>query len=158
MISNAFRGCLTYANLALAANPSLAAGVWAQVGEYTVPDGTAIALGFGAQQGQDQAQGRIYLKMIDDTAGDATEEPGMLRLELRNPRGIPVRTLFESRSEALSASTDRTKQLPFPELNVVATEGWKLALLMKADAADIVQMTKSVAAIDCTFYDYDDKR
>jgi hypothetical protein len=150
-VSNAFRGCLTYANIALAADPVMAAGVMQQIGEYKVPDGTAIALGFGNQQGQESAQGRIYMKLIDDAAA---EEAGMLRIELRNPRGIPVRTLFESRTEALSASTDRTKQLPFPEQNVVLTEGWKLAFLAECDAADTIDMSACLAAIDVTFYDY----
>lgn len=153
-ISNPFRGCLTFPDIQGAADPVCAAGEFVQIGCFTVPDGTALALGFGSQEGQESAQGRIYVKLIDDTAGNVTEEPGTLRLELRNPRNIPVRTLFESRTEALSASTTRPDQLPFAQMRQVATEGWKIVALFKADAADTLQRAYCVARIDCTYFDY----
>lgn len=129
------------------------ANKYVEVGRYAVPQGMGVALGYGPSGLQDSASGRMYIKMIDDTAGDATEETGMTRIEVRNAQDRFVKLLFEGSSDALSASTTRSEQIPFAEMNEIIGYGYSIVMLFKSAAADVVQYDFSKVQLDVTTYD-----
>lgn len=152
MISNPFASAINNAKLGWTADTTVVADKFVEIGRYTVPAGSAICLGYGVQSGMDNAVGRCYIKLIDDTAGDATEEHGLLRLEVRDPQDRPVEVLWEARTEQTGASTTQNLKIPFPEHAAKFGEDWALVLLFKSDAADIIQWDFSKVLFDITIY------
>lgn len=152
MLMNPFRSVLKASDL-LDADTVLSNGKYVELGRYTVPAGTAVAIGYGGNVGQDSAQGRFYADINDDTATPADED-GMLRLVLLDPQERVVETLFECHTSQLRTSaTDRTQQLPMPEHPAKFGEDWILALEMKGDAdGDTVKVSVCVLYLDITVY------
>ena len=154
-LANPYRSTFRAANFATA-DVTMIANQYVEYGRYTVPAGQGVALGYGALAGQDSAIGRIYMKFIDDTAGDVTPEEGMVRIEIRNPQDRPVKTLFEGRTEALRtliASPASNEMMPFPMMADVITEDFAIVVLFRADAADIIQWDFTVFMMDYTNFD-----
>lgn len=124
---------------------------WVEIGEYVVEAGLYYTPGWGFSTSQSDADGRIYAKFIDDTAGNVTEETGVLRVVAYTPDDMPIGVLFESRTESLNSSaTDRTKQMPFPKLPIKLGLNYKYKFFFKSDASDILQKAYCVILIDIT--------
>lgn len=152
-IERPFPSTLNKANL-FAADKAVVAGEFVQLGRYTVPAGTAIALGFGALEGQDTAVGRLLIDMKNNAVAPGANIEGLLRLTVRNPQDRPVMILAESRTERVRlGSTDPKLQRPLPWTNAVLTEDFSLVLEFKADAAGTAGSANSTVLVDITTYD-----
>jgi hypothetical protein len=149
LLINPFRSVLKATDL-LDADTTLATDKFTEIGRYTVPAGTAVAIGYGGSNGQDSAQGRFYADI--NKAGPADVD-GIVRLVLLDPQERVVETLFECHTAQLRTSaTDRSQQLPMPEHPAKFGEDWILALHMKGDAADLVDVSICVLYMDVTVY------
>lgn len=125
-----------------------------ELGRFRVLPGTAIALGFGDFSGQDSAVGRVFIDIRDNGTAPGLVLNGMVRLDLENPRGRVVRTLFEMRSEALrTTQANRSLHIPLPELDAVAGEDWAIVLRWRADAAGTLGRVNTLIQLDVTSYD-----
>jgi hypothetical protein len=108
-------------------------------------------LGFGQQQGQQDAQGRIFVDIRDNTVSPGAVVPGVVRLTAYTPQDRPLVILAEFRVETLNQNTsDRTKQLPFPESIYQLSEDKKLVIEFKPDATATVSNTNTKMVIDIT--------
>lgn len=154
-LQNAYKSTLNQS--IMGTDPTTVVGQYVEIARYIVVAGQGIALGYGNLAGQSDAIGRIYMKIIDDTAGDVTLEPGMIRIEARNPQDRPIATLFEARTEDLNcnalASPTPADKVSFPMMKDVLTEDFAIVVLLKADAADILDTTDCVMSIDITNFD-----
>lgn len=127
---------------------SVPAGNFVTIGEYKVEAGEIVTLGYGPSTTQTQAQGRLYMKLQNATPA---EIKGMVRLVIMTNQDIPLRTLFEARTEALNTSaTDRTKQIPFAEMNAGAGRDKKIVVQFKSDTTDTIQQENSTLLMDYT--------
>lgn len=152
-ITGAYMGTLTKSDFGLA-NTTLVAGAWVRVGAYTVVAGEAIELGFGDNDNVSDALARIYTKFQTVTPAEC---PGRLRVLIEHPDGRMVEDgyVFESHSNALGASTDRTKQVPFSRKRKAATEDKKIVLEFRLDvgsALTAMTVATSEIYIDVTRY------
>lgn len=148
-IKESYQSALTELEL-IKANLALTQGIYNRVGVYTVQAGEAIELGYGANGTQSDATGRVYAKFQDATPA---EIKGSMRLTLEDAQGRVIRYISEFRTEALSASTDRTKQIPFPMSHIGATEDKRIVLEFKPDAAGKTMVAaNSVITMDITRY------
>jgi hypothetical protein len=126
-----------------------AVGVPTLIGKLTVSSGTAISLGVGDQEGQDNAEGRLYVDIVDDTAA---AEDGMLRFEARDPNETETYILYDLstiKGRAGDADT-RAAQVPFKAQNFWIPENWSIQCWMRPDAAgDVVDVSASTFLADC---------
>lgn len=142
-----FRSAFTQADI-IKDSTAVPAGNFVNIGEYKVSAGEEIILGFGQQSGQENAQGRLFGKLQNSTP---TEIKGVLRLVVMTNQDIPLATLFEGRTEALNSSaTDRTKQIPFPQMSVGAGQDKKIVLQFKADSASTISLANTTILMDIT--------
>lgn len=152
MLINPFPSCLTENDLLSEGTIALLASKWQELGRKVVPAGTAYAIGYGNERGMDNAVGRVYMKIYDDTVTPVAE-PGMVRLELRDPQDRPIETLAEWRTEQLETSaTDRQQMIPLPEHVAAFGEDWSLVLMFRPDAADTVVKGNCKILLDVTIY------
>lgn len=143
---------LTQADLFDESTISCSAGVPVKIGEYQVQAGEEIAIGYGPFAGQQDAIGRFFAAIYDDTATPAIE-PGQVRLSVWDPQNRPILVLWEGRTETTNMGlTDRSQRVPMPEHNVNLTEDQKLILEFISDAADTIVKASSTIALDCTRY------
>ncbi|MBX6773019.1 MAG: hypothetical protein IRY83_14920 [Chloroflexi bacterium] len=150
-VSNPHRSALNQAALAWKGTPLTADGTFQEIARYTVPEGEAVAIGYGQQSGQDSAIGRIYA-LIKDSANAAVN--GQVRIDLHDPQDRATITLFEARTEQLATDqADRRKQLPFPSGRDVATQNWSLVIKIAPDSAATPSQANSVLVLDVTRYD-----
>lgn len=146
-----FRSAFTKENLIATDTVSLPAGIFQRVGQYKVEAGELITIGYGEQSGQQNAQGRIFAKMMDNSAAPGTKVPGMVRLVIYSPQDRPLHILGEWRTETLeSGETDRTKQIPLPENMNWLSEDKKLVLEFKADSTTTLGKANSSITLDMT--------
>lgn len=145
IVKEAYQSAFTEKDL-IPADVTLSAGIYNRVGAYTVQAGEAIELGYGSNGTQSDATGRIYMLLKSSSA----EIKGTVRLTLEDAQGRVLRYIAEYRTEALSASTDRTKQIPFPMTHIVGTEDKKFVLEFKPDAAATLAKAQSVVTMDIT--------
>ncbi|QHA00531.1 hypothetical protein [Dehalobacter restrictus] len=129
-----FRSAFTESDLIDGATVSVLAGQFVKLGEYQVQAGELVAVGYGAESGQESAQGRIYALLKDGEAVPGIIN-GVVRVSIYSPQDRPIEILQEYRTETLNtSSTDRTKQVPLPLINAFVSEDKKIVLEMKADA------------------------
>ena len=124
------------------------AGEYKVIGSYTVLAGEVIFPGFGGYDSMENAVGRIYalLKVAADT-----EVKGEYMLAVLSPQDIPLKILGNWRTEDWNTSvTDKTKQIPFPKMNIGASKDKKIVLYFKADATSTLDHTKCVMLMDIT--------
>lgn len=119
---------------------------------FTVPAQTAYRWGFGDADHPDN-QGYIYLSLVDDTAGDATQEDGTIRMNISDNRGLRRETKLEMETEQLDGSqVDRRIQIPLPEQGPLARFNDILFLEFRARAVDIIQPDFCVLRLPVTLY------
>lgn len=145
-----FRSALTAADLISAATVTLTAGSVIKVGERKVEAGEMIALGYGQESGQNNAQGRIFMDLKDTTATPVAIK-GLVRLTAYSPQNRVIRILGEWRAEVLGTGAgDRTKQVPLPEDLYLLPEDRKLVLEIIADATQTLSKANSTIYVDTT--------
>lgn len=143
-----YRGALTRPDIMTDATVNVFASRFTQIGEVKIGAGIWYTLGYGFSASQGDAEGRIYA--IFQTAVPA-EVKGTLRIEAFTPDDRNIAVLFESRTEALNSSaTDRTKQIPFPEMMQALGEDYKFKFFFKADADNVLTSANCTIVIDIT--------
>lgn len=130
-------------------NVTLVQGQWVKLGENICPAGLYRSIGYGSNGSQADATGRIYVKLNSSTP---TEQTGRFRISIFSPQDRSMMVLGEWHSSALDQNaTDRTKQLPLPQIQAQIGKDYKFVFEFKADAAGLtVTAANSVIVIDCT--------
>lgn len=147
-----FRSALTIADF-MAADVACNPGVYNQLGKRQIMAGELLSLGFGQQSGQNDAAGRIFIDLKDNSASPGADVAGKVRLTAYTPQMRPLVILCEYRTDTLNANgSDRTKWLPLPESVYQLSEDKYLVLEFLPDsaAAITVSHTNSKAVIDIT--------
>ena len=141
-----FRSAFTQADL-IKADTLCPAGQSTKLGEYVVPAGENVSLGYGRLLGQESAEGRIFMDIQDATG--AVE--GTVRLIVHSAQNRPHAIIHEYRTETLRQNaTDRTKQLAFPDSILYVTEDKKIVLEFIADVEKTVSKSKTKILMDIT--------
>lgn len=147
-----YRSAFTQEDLVSGATVSVIGGQFVRTGEYDTKAGEAVCVGWGGQSGQESAQGRIFMKLMDDQATPVLIN-GLIRMSIYSPQDRPIEILGEWRTETLYTNeTDRTKQISFPEHAAGATEDKKIVLEFKADASATLVKANSKIVMDITRY------
>lgn len=134
--TNTFASAMTEADLISAATVALVAGTFSKLGEYIVKAGELLTIGQGYHDGQQDATGRVYAKLADNSTSPGVELKGLVRLNFYDANDNFIRTLGEWRTEILDqSSTDRTKQVPLPAQKYYISRDKKLVLEFKPDAS-----------------------
>lgn len=142
-----FRSAFTQADLIKAAETDCIAGNPIKLGEYVVPAGELVSIGYGNLNGQQNATGRIYADLQSSTGA----VDGLLRISAFSPQDRPKEILREYRTETLRQNaTDRTKQVPFEEHQLAISEDKKIVLEFIADTTVKVDKSKSKLLMDIT--------
>lgn len=142
-----FRSAFTQADLISSATVSTVAGNPIKLGEYVVPAGELVSIGYGSLNGQQNATGRIFIDLQNATV----PVEGLVRISAFSPQDRPKEILREYRTETLRQSlTDRTKQVPFEEHQLAVSEDKKIVLEFIADVTGIVDKSKSKILMDIT--------
>jgi len=142
-----FRSAFTKNELIDTATVVCVAGNPIKLGEYVVPAGELVAIGYGDHDGQESANGRIYIDLKSTTA----EVDGLVRLSAFSPQDRPFEILREYRTETLRQGTgDRTKQIPFPVHDLNISEDKKIVLEFIADSGVTVSKADSTILMDIT--------
>lgn len=145
-----FRSAFNLANFNSPATVALVAGSIVRLGEYKVQAGELICNGFGEQTGQDNAVGRVFMKLMDTTA-TPVQIHGMVRLSVYSPQNRPLLILSEHRTEILaSGETDRSLQTPYPEDVNWIQEDKKLVLEFIPDTTATFSKANSKVLMDMT--------
>lgn len=109
-----YRSAFTKDKLAIGTTTSVVAGQSIQLGKYQVQAGEMIQLGYGANDSQEGASGRIYIDIKDNGTAPGTNVEGVVRFTVYSPQMRPIRILAEFRTETLRTDkTNRTLQVPF---------------------------------------------
>jgi hypothetical protein len=153
VIKNPFRTTLNKGSL-MSGDVVASATQYVELGRFTVQAGVALAVGFGAMEGQDSAAGRVYIDLKDTTAAPGAAVNGQLRIDIHNAQDRVQSTIWEARTESVrSSASDRTQQLPMPWINAVATEDVAFVFKFKSDTAVTVSKTNSTILMDGTSYE-----
>ncbi|MDP4170145.1 MAG: hypothetical protein Q8906_06000 [Bacillota bacterium] len=145
-----FRSALTTADF-MTGTVACTQGLFTRLGARVIQAGELLSLGFGNQSGQQDAQGRIFVDIRDNTASPGAVVPGVVRLTVYTPQDRPLVILAEFRVETLNQnSADRTKQLPFPESIYQLSEDKKLVIEFKPDATATISNANTKMVIDIT--------
>jgi hypothetical protein len=123
-----------------------------KLGEYQVPAGEELSIGYEQHSAQDTAVGRAYFD-LKDGAGTPAVIPGMIRLTVYSPQNRPLRVLYEWRTEkAGQGASDMTLRIPVPESPYNIREDQKLVLEFIADAAATLTKANCTILLDVTKY------
>jgi hypothetical protein len=145
-----FRSALTTSDF-MTGTVACTQGLFTRLGARVIQAGELLSLGFGTQSGQQDAQGRIFVDIRDNTASPGAVVPGVVRLTVYTPQDRPLVILAEFRVETLNQnSADRTKQLPFPESIYQLSEDKKLVVEFKPDATATISNANTKMVIDIT--------
>lgn len=131
------------------------AATFVEVARLTAAQGQAFALGYGFEQGQHNAQGRIYWAV--NTVAPAAID-GRLRVMAVNPAGRPVRMLFEADTTRMRNVTaaDPSTWLPLSVRNYLCPFGWSLVFeLLGNTAGQLINIAASVFSVDFTEFEID---
>jgi hypothetical protein len=149
------RGAITQADVFQLNNAPIAggsvvctAGQWNKLGEKIILAGLYVSLGFGSSNAQSDATGRVYSKLC---ITGAIERTGRLRISIFTPQDRNMVTLGEWHTSALNQNpTDRSKQLPFPEMPQAIGKDYKFVFEFKPDVTGTITLADSVIVIDTT--------
>jgi hypothetical protein len=150
-IKEQYRSSMTEEELIDTATVSVLAGQPVKLGEYVVSAGEMIMLGYETKSGLDDAVGRIFANIKDNSASPGVELKGKLRLSAYTPQGRPMRILAEFDTDIVNDNeTDRTKQTPFPANGIFLSEDKKLVLEFISKTTATVGKTNSRILFDVT--------
>lgn len=129
------------------------AGQFNLLGEYVVKAGETVALGYKDLDGQQDADGRIYMDLKDNSASPGANIEGVVQLAYydANDHLKPGGIMDEFRTEDLRTNaTDRTKQLAYPVKDRGVLRDRKIKLFFKPDAGGTVGYANSTVQINIT--------
>lgn len=128
----------------------VASGFFQELGRKKPLAGQAFTLGYGDLAGQENATSRLFADF--QLAANAGPANGDIRIDVHDPADRSVGTVFECRTEQLRATpTDRTVQMPFPELrDFQVGENWSFVLKMNPDAAGTIGIPETTLWMDVT--------
>lgn len=142
-----FRSAFTQNHLIAKDTTVCVAGNPTILGEYVVPAGELVAIGYGKESGQESAQGRIFIDLQESGAA----ANGVIRISAYSPQNRPKEIMKEFRTETLRQNeTDRTKQVPFAQHDLFVSEDKKIVLEFIADADVTVDKSKCKILFDIT--------
>lgn len=145
-----FRTALTKASFGLA-DKAVTVGQFVILGERKIEAGELLAIGFGSESGQNNAQGRVFVDIKNNAASPGANIEGTIRLQVYSPQNRPLMILGEWRTETLrTGAGDRTKQVPLPEHHAWLSEDKKLVIEFQADSAGTVGLANTTILIDAT--------
>jgi hypothetical protein len=149
-INEFFRAAFTKDDLIDTSTVATITGQYVRLGTYVVTAGEIVAVGYGRESGQENAQGRIY-GQFKDGQGTPALIPGTVRLSIYSAQDRPMEIMHEFRTETLdTSSTDRTKQIPFPVYNGFVSEDKKIVLEFKADTGATLTRANCTLILDVT--------
>lgn len=151
MNTNYWRSALTLDDF-FAADKAVTAGQFNLLGEYTLNPGQVVILGFGTLDGQQDADGRIYVDIKDNSAAPGVNLDGVLQICYYDANDHLMYTMQEYRTETLRTNnSDRTKQIPFPEADKGISAFKSIKIFFKPDATGkTVSATNSSLIMDIT--------
>jgi len=101
-------------HLAQDGTQSIVAGVWNQIGSFTVPPQQKYRFGYG-NASQPDNQGYLYIDLKDNSATPVQVE-GKIRLIYSDASGLRKDVVFEDRTNRLRGSVvDKKLMIPLPE-------------------------------------------
>lgn len=149
-IQETFRSAMTADTLLK--DTTVTAGQYHVIGEFKVEAGQLIRLGYGSNDSQEGANGRLYLDLKDNSASPGVAIDGVVRFTVHSPQGRPIRILAEYRTETLRTDkSNRTLQIPFAANNFpYISEDKKLIVEFKPDANGTVGKVNTDLIMDIT--------
>jgi hypothetical protein len=123
-------------------------GQFTEIGRYAVKAGQYMTLGWGFSASQSDADGRIFMNVKNTSDAAIT---GKVLISIFTPEDRHYADLFEDRTENLNTSaTDRTKQLPFPEMMQGFGKDWIYKIFFKPDSTATVDNGHTVLVASVT--------
>lgn len=143
-----FRSAFTKDHV-MSGDVAVTTGSFHKIGEYKVEAGEMVSLGYGQNETQEGAPGRIYIDLKDDANAEMN---GLLRFAAHSPQGRPLKIMAEYRTETLRTDlSNRTLQVPFPSTNFpYLSEDKKLVVEFLPDASGTVSKANSKIIFDIT--------
>lgn len=130
--TNVFKNTLNEADVLPAADVVCVAGVFQEVGRYTLSAGEALEPGYDVLVGLESAPGRIFIDAQDNAAADYD---GDVRLMLYDERDFPLATVWQARTEDLRlGAAARAARTPFPSTGKTIGPDQSLVLMFRPDA------------------------
>lgn len=150
MSGNAWRSAFKLSDF-MSADTAVVTGQWNKLGQVQINPGQIIALGFGELAGQQDASGRVFIDIRDNTASPGAVFEGTIQLAIYDANDHPLMVLDEYRTEQVrTSSTDRREQIALPFNNVYASQYKKYCLFFKPDVAGTISHTNSKLLMDTT--------
>lgn len=144
------RGSLNQSDL-MSADVAVVTGTYQRIGSYTMPAGLYKSIGFGTSSSYADAAGRMFAKVMDNTASPGAEVTGKFRISIFSPQDRAMYTVGEWPTSALDSNqTDRTKWVPSPKSQYNIGKDYKFVVEFKPDRACTVSATNSIIQIDTT--------
>ena len=150
-----YRACWGASDLIGATTVTLVVNEWKEIGSVTVPADQLIGLGYGSQAGQDDAVGRIFVDLVDNT-GTPVDIEGLFRIMITSSNDLPLGArpvLIEYDLATLRlGETDRAGRLPLPFTGIMLSKDKKFKFLVKntASSAQTLELADSTAEVDIT--------
>jgi hypothetical protein len=150
-----FPKTLTKVDFALAggSTQSVVAGVWNQIGSFTVPAQQKYRFGYGNPREPDN-QGYLYIDLKDSSNAQVE---GIIRLVYSDASGLRKQVIFEDRTNRLRGSTvDKKLMIPLPETpcglrtDGFANEDDKLLIEIRPDTTATLSYNNSTIYIPAT--------
>lgn len=153
VIANVWRSAMTQADF-MSADVACVNGQWNQIGQYIVPAGSIVGLGYGDLHGQQDANGRIFADLRDSSTAPGVAINGYLQFAYYDASDHPIKIVQEYRTDVLRQnSTDRTKQITFPVDTDAVSRDKKVKIFFKPDGTSgttTVSKTNSSLLMDVT--------
>jgi hypothetical protein len=136
----------------MSGDTAVVTGSYQNIGEFKVEAGQMIQLGFGANDTQEGANGRIYVDLKDNAAAPGANVDGTIRFSVHSPQGRPLRVLGEYRTETLRTDkSNRTLQIPFASNGMpFVSEDKKLVVEFLPDGNTTIGKANSFIIFDVT--------
>lgn len=133
---------------------TVAAAKWTRVGEYTIGAQQRIHLGYGVSGGNPEEIGHLHFDIVDDTATNSAQEPGLVRIGYTNANETLTAVMMQFRTEEVSDTNtttgiSRSDERLLPESppsikgypDFLAEEDSILFVDFKSDSADVIVET-----------------
>lgn len=155
MANGLYRGSLNQLDVIDAATVTLVKGQYITIGEVVVAADERIGLGYSDYAAQDDADGRIFVELKDNSQTPAAIE-GKFRIIMMSSQNIPIGeqpVVLDLDLTALAqGGSDRRAQIAFPFTNVLLSRDKKFVfqVLNTASSAQTVSLANSKVLMDCT--------
>lgn len=155
MAGSLYRGTLNTDDVIGAATVALVKGQYVDIGVLKVKADELVGMGYGNENTQDAAQGRIFIE-LKDNSGTPVAVDGKFRILMTSSQQMPVGekpVIIDVDLTALSqGSGDRTKQIPFTFNNVMLSRDKEFHFQVCNTAASAQTLVKanSKCLIDIT--------